>query len=127
MSGEHTISSVECIFSLRGVRYLYHQRHLALDGIDLEVSRGEQVVLLGANGSGKSTLLKLLDGIYAPTEGSMGVLGRDIKAVAGEKMRSAFTARLAWSSRSRTSSCSARRSLTTSLLGRSSSASRSPK
>ena len=82
MSGENAMSSSECIFHLRGVRYLYHQRHVALDGIDLEVSRGEQVVLLGANGSGKSTLLKLLDGIYAPAEGTMQVLGRDIKAVA---------------------------------------------
>lgn len=70
------------VFHLRGVRYLYNRRHLALDGIDLEVKRGEQVVLLGANGSGKSTLLKLLDGIFAPSEGNMRVLGREIKAVA---------------------------------------------
>jgi cobalt/nickel transport system ATP-binding protein len=82
MSGVYAMSSSECVFSLRGVRYLYHRRHVALDGIDLEVARGEQVVLLGANGSGKSTLLKLLDGIYAPSEGTMRVLGRDIKAVA---------------------------------------------
>ncbi|MBE3561112.1 MAG: ABC transporter ATP-binding protein [Ktedonobacteraceae bacterium] len=73
----------EPIFHLRGVRYHYNRRQLALDGIDLDIYRGEQVVLLGANGSGKSTLLKLLDGIYAPTEGVMRVLGRDCKAVAG--------------------------------------------
>ncbi len=82
MSRENAMSNEERIFRLRGVRYLYHRRHVALDGIDLEVSHGEQVVLLGANGSGKSTLLKLLDGIYAPAEGTMQVLGRDIKAVA---------------------------------------------
>jgi cobalt/nickel transport system ATP-binding protein len=76
----HTANDV--IFSLQGVHYRYGGHHLALDGIDLEVRRGEQVVLLGANGCGKSTLLKMLDGIYAPTEGSMHVLGREIKAVA---------------------------------------------
>jgi len=70
------------VFSLRGVRYVYSGRHVALDGIDLEVHEGEQVVLLGANGSGKSTLLKLLDGIIAPTAGTMQALGRDIRAVA---------------------------------------------
>ncbi len=76
-------SSVEePVFRLHRVRYLYNGRQLALDGIDLEIFRGEQVVLLGANGSGKSTLLKLLDGIFAPSEGTMQALGRDIKAVA---------------------------------------------
>ena len=72
----------EPIFRLRGVCYLYNGRQKALDGIDLEIFRGEQVVLLGANGSGKSTLLKLLDGILAPSEGTMQALGREIKAVA---------------------------------------------
>jgi cobalt/nickel transport system ATP-binding protein len=72
----------EPIFRLRGVRYVYPGKHLALDGIDLDIHRGEQVCLLGANGSGKSTLLKLLDGIVAPSEGEMRALGRDVAAVA---------------------------------------------
>jgi cobalt/nickel transport system ATP-binding protein len=76
------LTSDEPVFHLRGVRYRYGGRQLALDGIDLDIARGEQVVLLGANGSGKSTLLKLLNGIYAPSEGTMRALGRDIKAVA---------------------------------------------
>jgi cobalt/nickel transport system ATP-binding protein len=70
------------VFELRAVRYLYQGRQLALDGIDLRIERGEQVALLGANGSGKSTLLKLLDGIVAPTAGSLRALGRDVAAVA---------------------------------------------
>jgi cobalt/nickel transport system ATP-binding protein len=76
------LTSGEPVFHLRGVRYRYGGRQLALDGIDLDIARGEQVVLLGANGSGKSTLLKLLNGIYAPSEGTMRALGRDIQAVA---------------------------------------------
>ncbi len=72
----------DSVFRLQGVRYLYNGRQLALDGIDLEIARGEQVVLLGANGCGKSTLLKLLDGIFAPSAGTMYALGREIKAVA---------------------------------------------
>lgn len=69
------------VFHLQGVRYLYNGRQLALDGINLEIQRGEQVALLGANGSGKSTLLKLLDGIYAPSTGCMRVFDKDIRAV----------------------------------------------
>ena len=40
------------------------------------------MALLGANGSGKSTLLKLMDGIFAPTSGTIEALGQDIAAVA---------------------------------------------
>ena len=70
------------LFTLRGVRYVYSGGQVALDGIDLDIREGEQLVLLGANGSGKTTLLKLLDGIAAPASGTMRALGRDIAAVA---------------------------------------------
>lgn len=82
MSLDNATNNEASIFHLRGVRYTYNKRQIALDGIDLDVRRGEQVVLLGANGSGKSTLLKLLDGIIGPSEGTMRALGSDVKAVA---------------------------------------------
>jgi cobalt/nickel transport system ATP-binding protein len=74
----------EPVFELSGVGYKYHRRHVALDGIDLTVRRGEMVALLGANGCGKSTLLKLLDGLYAPSQGKMRVLGQDIENVGAD-------------------------------------------
>jgi cobalt/nickel transport system ATP-binding protein len=78
-----SLAEGEPVFDLRGVRYVYNRRQVALDGIDLRIERGEQVALLGANGSGKSTLLKLLDGIAAPDAGTMRAMGRDVSAVAG--------------------------------------------
>jgi cobalt/nickel transport system ATP-binding protein len=75
-------TAAEPLFSLRGIRYVYPGKQVALDGIDLDIRVGEHVVLLGANGSGKSTLLKLLDGIVGPSEGSMRALGLDVAAVA---------------------------------------------
>jgi cobalt/nickel transport system ATP-binding protein len=74
--------AADLIFHLRGVRYVYPNKQLALDGVDLDVRAGEQVALLGANGCGKSTLLKLLDGIIAPSDGAMVALGSEVAAVA---------------------------------------------
>ena len=51
----------------------------AVDGVDLEVERGEFIAILGHNGSGKSTLAKHINAILAPTEGTMWVGGMDTK------------------------------------------------
>ncbi|CAN5643623.1 branched-chain amino acid ABC transporter permease [soil metagenome] len=48
----------------------------ALDGVDLNVRRGEILGLIGPNGSGKTTLLNVVSGIYAPTEGEVAFEGR---------------------------------------------------
>ena len=52
----------------------------AVDGLDLEVRRGEVVGLLGPNGAGKSTTIGMVLGLITPTAGSAQVLGRDVRA-----------------------------------------------
>ncbi len=50
----------------------------ALDNIDLEINKGEFVVILGPSGAGKSTLLNLIGGMDTPTEGSIKIDGEEI-------------------------------------------------
>jgi len=68
--------SLDCPLSARGLRKAYG-RHLVLDGIDLDVRRGEGVAVLGANGAGKTTLLRVLATLVHPTGGRVFVGGAD--------------------------------------------------
>ena len=63
---------------LRGV-WLRLGREVILRGVDLDVSRGEGVTLLGENGAGKTTLLRLLASALRPTRGEGRVMDFDLR------------------------------------------------
>ncbi len=65
------------------------REHIVLDGIDLDIRRGETVALRGRSGSGKSTLLNLIAGIDAPDAGSVTVAGVDLTGLS-ERERTLF-------------------------------------
>src|SRR5215217_66152 len=52
---------------------------VAVDGIDLEIRRGECMGLLGPNGAGKTTTVEILEGLQEPTAGHVRLLGLDWK------------------------------------------------
>lgn len=56
--------------------YSKNEKFMALDGINLDIKKGEAVGLIGSNGAGKSTLLKLLSRVTAPTEGTIYIKGK---------------------------------------------------
>lgn len=57
-----------------------------LDGINLEVRRGETMVIMGGSGSGKSTLLRCIIGSFVPEEGSVELFGQDITTMNEEQL-----------------------------------------
>jgi ABC-type polysaccharide/polyol phosphate transport system ATPase subunit len=50
--------------------------YFALRGVNLGISRGDKIAVVGNNGSGKTTLLKLIAGLYQPSQGRIDVDGR---------------------------------------------------
>ena len=69
------------VFMARGLTKIYGEGEAAvhaLRGVDLDIVRGEFVVLLGASGSGKSTLLNILGGLDTATAGSVAFGGREL-------------------------------------------------
>ena len=65
--------------ALRGVSFRYANAHRqALDGVSIEVARGEAVGIIGSSGAGKSTLVDVLLGLLAPSSGSIDVDGQSI-------------------------------------------------
>ena len=69
----------EPMIKVQDVRFRYdpEQPKYAVDGVSLDIRRGEFVAVLGANGCGKSTLAKHMNGILFPTGGKMWVAGMD--------------------------------------------------
>ena len=72
------IDNENIIIKVEGLKKTFEDGKTVLDGIDLTVKQGEQVVILGASGSGKSTLLRCLNCMEDPTGGSIYFEGADI-------------------------------------------------
>lgn len=58
----------------------------ALQGVDIEIKKGEFTAIVGPSGSGKSTLLNIIGGLDNPTEGSIEVGGNDISTLSDNQL-----------------------------------------
>src|SRR5258705_13145038 len=78
--------TAETIVRAKNVHKIFRrgsQRIEVLQGVNLEIPKGEFLALMGPSGSGKTTLLNLIGGLDTPTEGSIEVGGVDISRMSG--------------------------------------------
>jgi len=75
----------ENVIEVRGLHKNFGGKKV-LDGVDLDVKKGETLVILGASGSGKSTLLRTLVGLEPPDEGCIRIWGTDMYAAEEEEL-----------------------------------------
>ena len=72
-------AKMDDIIKIENVKYKYDKEDIvyAVNGVNLNVKKGEFTAIIGHNGSGKSTLAKLINSILLPTEGKIYVKGMD--------------------------------------------------
>lgn len=76
----------EKVISIRGL-YKSFGDNQVLRGIDLDVYKGENVVVLGRSGTGKSVLIKIIAGLLLPDEGEVNVLGMEVETLNPKQLR----------------------------------------
>lgn len=86
--GRKTLQRISGALEFRGVSYQYEgSDRPALSNIDLTVSTGEIVALVGSSGSGKTTLVSLVPRFYHPSEGAILLDGHDLRHVSLRSLR----------------------------------------
>ncbi len=81
----HIDQHAEPVISIRGLYKSFGDLHV-LRHIDLDVFKGENMVVLGRSGSGKSVLIKLLVGLLKPDRGDVKVLGKSVDHLSSKEL-----------------------------------------
>lgn len=76
----------DVVISIRDLFKSFGSNHV-LRGINLDVHKGENVVVLGRSGTGKSVLIKIIVGLLYPDSGTVNVLGKDISSLTEADLR----------------------------------------
>lgn len=87
MEKPHTvIDPSQHLISIKGLTKSFGDLHV-LRGIDLELYKGENLVVLGRSGTGKSVLIKIVSGLLRPDEGIVKVLGQEVDKLSTKELQ----------------------------------------
>jgi len=73
-------SHIEPIINIKNLKKSYGENHV-LNGFNMHLNEGENLVIMGKSGSGKSVMIKCLIGLERPDEGTIEIMGRDISTL----------------------------------------------
>ena len=76
----------EKVIFVKGLYKSFGENHV-LQGVDLDVYKGENVVVLGRSGTGKSVLIKIIAGLLKPDSGIVNVLGMEVDKIDDKTLR----------------------------------------
>lgn len=80
------IDSSNTVIHIRGLKKSFGNNHV-LQNIDLDVFKGENVIVLGRSGTGKSVLIKIIAGLLKPDAGYVEVLGNEVDKLDSKELR----------------------------------------
>lgn len=88
VAGKAGEEPADCIVEIKGLKKSFDGRAV-LNGVNLDVRRGETMVIMGGSGSGKSTLLRLIIGSFKPDTGSIKLFGEEMTTIKGARLDTA--------------------------------------
>jgi len=83
---KHVIDRTTVMISIKDLYKSFGDNHV-LAGINLEVYKGENVVVLGRSGTGKSVLIKIISGLLKPDKGVVNVLGKEVEKLNDKELQ----------------------------------------
>jgi phospholipid/cholesterol/gamma-HCH transport system ATP-binding protein len=81
-----TIGTTDAAIDIRDLKKAFDS-NVVLNGVNLQVLRGENVAVLGRSGTGKSVLIKIISGLLKPDSGTVKVLGQEIDKLTGKALQ----------------------------------------
>ncbi|OMP77667.1 ABC transporter ATP-binding protein [[Flexibacter] sp. ATCC 35208] len=83
---ESATNNNDTVISIKDLKKSF-DTNIVLNGIDIDILKGENLAVLGRSGSGKSVLIKIISGLLKPDSGTVKVLGQEVDKLRGKALQ----------------------------------------